>query len=44
MGLEAEKRDEASARLIAAGRALLAGGDARFSLTKLCSEAGVTLE
>lgn len=44
MGLEAEKRDEASARLIAAGRTLLAQGDARFSLTKLCAEAGVTLE
>jgi localization factor PodJL len=44
MGLEAVKTDDASARLIAAGRALLAQGDARFSLTKLCTEAGVTLE
>ena len=44
MGLEAQKSDEASTRLIAAGRALLAQGDARFSLTKLCGEAGVTLE
>lgn len=44
MGLEAEKNEDASARLIAAGRALLAQGDARFSLTRLCTEAGVTLE
>ena len=46
MGLEAEKIDNegSSARLIAAGRALLAQGDARFSLTKLCAEAGVTLD
>jgi len=46
MGLEAEKIDNegASGRLIAAGRALLAQGDARFSLTRLCTEAGVTLE
>lgn len=44
MGLAAEKNDDASARLIAAGRVLLAGGDARFSLTRLCAEAGVTLE
>ena len=46
MGLEAEKNDNdgPSARLVAAGRALLAQGDARFSLTKLCSEAGVTLD
>jgi len=44
MGLEAEKRDDASARLVAAGRVLLAQGDARFSLTRLCAEAGVTLE
>jgi localization factor PodJL len=44
MGLEAQKSDAASARLIAAGRALLAQGDARFSLTRLCAEAGVTLE
>ncbi|MBV9548482.1 MAG: sel1 repeat family protein, partial [Alphaproteobacteria bacterium] len=45
MGLEAEKTSEgASARLIAAGRTLLAQGDTRFSLTRLCAEAGVTLE
>jgi TPR repeat protein len=44
MGLEAEKDEDASARLIAAGRTLLAQGDARFSLTRLCAEAGVTLE
>jgi len=46
MGLEAEQHDNdgAAARLIAAGRALLAQGDARFSLTKVCAEAGVTLE
>ena len=44
MGLEAEKREDSSSRLIAAGRALLAQGDARFSLTRLCTEAGVTLE
>jgi len=45
MGLEAEKRDDdASARLIAAGRVLLAQGDARFSLSRLCTEAGVSLE
>ncbi|HVZ27747.1 MAG TPA: hypothetical protein VG798_03745, partial [Rhizomicrobium sp.] len=47
MGLEAEKlekSEDASARLIAAGRALLAQGDARFSLTRLCSEAGMTLD
>ncbi len=44
MGLEAEKpADDAAARLIAAGRTLLAQGDAAFSLTRLCSEAGVTL-
>jgi TPR repeat protein len=44
MGLEAvEKNGDASARLIAAGRALLAQGDERFSLSRLCSEAGVTL-
>jgi AcrR family transcriptional regulator len=46
MGLEAEKIDHEGtpARLIAAGRALLAQGDARFSLTRLCAEAGVTLD
>lgn len=43
MGLEAEKNVDASARLIAAGRALLAQGDERFSLSRLCAEAGVTL-
>ena len=44
MGLEAaEMNVDASARLIAAGRALLAQGDERFSLSKLCAEAGVTL-
>jgi TPR repeat protein len=43
MGLEAEKPADAAARLIAAGRVLLAQGDAGFSLTRLCAEAGVTL-
>lgn len=44
MGLEAvERNGNASARLIAAGRALLAQGDERFSLSRLCAEAGVTL-
>ena len=44
MGLEAaEKNADASARLIEAGRALLAQGDERFSLSRLCAEAGVTL-
>jgi len=43
MGLEAAKPAEAAARLIAAGRVLLAQGDAGFSLTRLCAEAGVTL-
>src|SRR3954468_4202824 len=44
MGLEAaEKSGDASARLIAAGRTLLAQGDERFSLSRLCAEAGVTL-
>jgi localization factor PodJL len=45
MGLEARKMDDdAATRLLAAGRALLAQGDSRFSLTRLCAEAGVTLE
>jgi TPR repeat protein len=44
MELQAEKKEDASARLIAAGRALLAQGDARFSLSRLCADAGVTLE
>jgi AcrR family transcriptional regulator len=43
MGLEAEKPAEAPARLIAAGRTLLAQGDTNFSLSRLCAEAGVTL-
>lgn len=43
MGLEAEKTSDAPARLIAAGRAFLAQGDAGFSLSRLCAEAGVTL-
>jgi len=43
MGLNAEKPADAAARLIAAGRMLLAEGDAGFSLTRLCAEAGVTL-
>ncbi len=43
MGLEAEKPVDAPARLIAAGRALLGQGDASFSLSRLCAEAGVTL-
>jgi AcrR family transcriptional regulator len=43
MGLEAEKPSDAPARLIAAGRALLAQGDAGFSLSRLCAQAGVTL-
>jgi TPR repeat protein len=43
MGLEAEKPAEAPARLIAAGRGLLAQGDVNFSLSRLCAAAGVTL-
>src|SRR5215213_4432554 len=39
----AEKTVDSSARLIAAGRALLAQGDESFSLSRLCAEAGVTL-
>ena len=44
MGLEAEKTEDAAARLIAAGRILLGQGGGRFSITRLCAEAGVTLE
>jgi localization factor PodJL len=44
MGLVAEKTDNSAERLIEAGRSLVAQGDARFSLTRLCSEAGVTLD
>jgi TPR repeat protein len=43
MGLEAQK-DDASARLIAAGRSMLAAGNSKFPLTRLCAEAGVSLE
>ena len=43
MALEAENREAASGRLIAAGRTLLAQGAARFSLIRRCAEAGVTL-
>jgi TPR repeat protein len=43
MGLEAEKTVDAPARLIAAGRTLLAQGDTAFSLSRLCAEAGVSL-
>jgi TPR repeat protein len=44
MGLEAEKTGDAAARLLAAGRVLLGQGGGRFSLARLCAEAGVTLE
>ena len=40
----AEPALDPSARLIAAGEALLAQGDSGFSLTRLCADAGVTLE
>lgn len=44
MGLEAQKSEDAAARLIAAGRVLLAQGDPRFSISRVCAEAGVSLE
>jgi hypothetical protein len=44
MGLEAQKSEDAATRLIAAGRVLLAQGDPRFSISRVCAEAGVSFE
>jgi TPR repeat protein len=44
MGLEAKKTGDAAARLVAAGRVLLAQGAPGFSIGRVCAEAGVSLE